>query len=327
MDLLKKLTQCFGPSGNEEEIREFIKNEIKNNVDDIKTDALGNLIARKKGPGKRIMFAAHMDEIGLIATFIDKNGFIRFSAIGGIMPFRILYQKVSFKNGTVGIVSYEEKLEKIADLTLEKMYIDIGAKSREQAEEKVNIGDAACFMKNFNIEFDTVSSKALDNRIGCYILIETIKSLTDNHNDLYFVFTVQEELGLRGAGTSAYSINPDYAIAVDITGTGDTPESKLLALELGKGPAIKVKDSSIIAHPVIKNLMIEEAKNNNLPYQLEVLEQGGTDSGAIHITRGGVPSGVLSIPIRYIHTSVEKADINDIKAGVKLLTAISNRRM
>ena len=223
MDLLKKLTQCFGPSGNEEEIREFIKNEIKNNVDDIRTDALGNLIARKKGPGKKIMFAAHMDEIGLITTFIDKNGFIRFSAIGGIMPFRILYQKVSFKNGTVGIVSYEEKLEKMADLTLEKMYIDIGAKSREQAEEKVNIGDAACFMSNFNLEFDTVSSKALDNRIGCYILIEALKSLNDNHNDLYFVFTAQEELGLRGAGTSAYSINPDYAIAVDITGTGDTP--------------------------------------------------------------------------------------------------------
>ena len=268
------------------------------------------------------MLAAHMDEIGLITTYIDKNGFIRFSSIGGITPFRILYQKVSYSNKTIGVIAYEEKIEKISDLTLDKMYIDIGAKNKEEAEEKVSIGDVACLIGHFTTEFDTISSKALDNRIGCYILIETIKRLKQHNNDLYFVFTVQEELGLRGAGTSAYSINPDYAVAVDITGSGDTPEAKLMALELGKGPGIKIKDSSVIAHPVIKNLMIEEAKRNNIPYQLEVLEKGGTDSGAIHITRGGVPSGVLSIPIRYIHSAVETANINDIDYGIDLLTAV-----
>ena len=324
-DLLKKLTQIYGPSGNEEEIREFITSEIKDLVDELITDAMGNLIAHKKGNGKKLMFAAHMDEIGIIVTFIDKDGFLRFSNIGGISQYYALFQKVIFKNGTVGVVGYEEKVEDMKDLKIEKMYIDIGAKSKEEAEKLVDIGDAACFMGEFHIHANKVSSKALDNRLGCYMLIETIKRVKASPNDLYFVFTVQEELGLRGAKTSAYSVSPDYAIAIDVTDTGDTPGSKPMALKLGKGPAIKVKDNSVIVHPVIKNMMVETAKTLNIPYQMEVLERGGTDSGAIHLTKGGIPSGVLSIATRYIHSPAEMVDMDDVRNGMELLKAIAEK--
>ncbi|WHH59496.1 M42 family metallopeptidase [Petroclostridium sp. X23] len=327
MDLLKELTQCYGPSGNEEKIRELLIEKIKDYVDEISVDPLGNLIARKKGNGKKLMFAAHMDEIGIIVTFIDDNGFLRFSNIGGVSPHYSLFQKVIFENGTIGIIGYEEKIEEMKNLKLEKMFVDIGASSKEEAEKMVNIGDAACFTGEFHQNFNKVSSKAMDDRIGCYILIEVIKSIKDNHNDLYFVFTVQEELGLRGAKTSAYSISPDYAIAIDVTGMGDIPGAKPMALKLGKGPAVKVKDSLIITHPFVRNLMVDTAKENEIPYQLEVLERGGTDSGAIHLTKGGIPSGVLSIPTRYIHSPREILDMDDVKNAIALMIAIALKKI
>jgi endoglucanase len=327
IDLLNKLTQTYGPSGNEELVREVIMNEIKEYVDEIDIDPLGNLIARKKGDGKKLMFAAHMDEIGLIVTYIDKEGFLRFSNVGGVSQYYSLFQRVKFKNGIIGILGYEEKIEEMKDLKIEKMYIDIGAKSREEAEKLVNIGDVACFAGDFHYNLNKVSSKALDDRLGCYMLIEVIKALKNHSNDLYFVFTVQEELGLRGAKTSAFSVSPDYAIAVDVTDTGDTPGSKPMALKLGRGPAIKVKDNSIITHPFVRTLMIDTAKETGIPYQLEVLERGGTDSGAIHLTKGGIPSGVLSIATRYIHSPAEMVDFDDVKNGIALLTAIAAKEI
>jgi len=327
MELLRKLTQAFGPSGNEEIVRGVIIDEIKDYVDEIKVDPLGNLITRKKGSGKKLMFAAHMDEIGLLVTYIDKEGFLRFSNIGGVSPYYSLYKKVIFKNGVIGVVGYHEKLESMKDLKFDKMYIDIGAPNREEAEKLIHIGDVACFFGEFNVHMNKVTSKALDDRLGCYMLIEVIKSITNHTNDLYFVFTVQEELGLRGARTSAFSVEPDYAVAIDVTDTGDTPEAKPMALKLGKGPAIKVKDSSIITHSFVRNLMIETAKENSIPYQLEVLERGGTDSGAIHLTKGGIPSGVLSIPTRYIHSPAEMADLDDVKHGIELLKLIAEKAL
>ncbi|NLY43866.1 MAG: M42 family metallopeptidase [Clostridiaceae bacterium] len=325
--LLVQLTQSYGPSGNEEVIRDLIINEIKQFVDELNVDPLGNIIARKKGPGKKLMFAAHMDEIGVIITYIDKKGYLRFSNIGGVSQYSALFQKVRFKNGVIGCIGYEEDIESMKDLKLDKMYIDIGAKDREDAEKIVSIGDAACFEGPFNQQANRISSKALDDRIGCYILIEVIKQLKNSPNDLYFVFTVQEELGLRGARTSAFSVHPDYAVAVDVTATGDTPGAKKMAVKLGKGPAIKVKDNSIIAHPYVRNIMIETAREAGIPYQLEVLEYGGTDSGAIHLTKGGIPSGVLSIATRYLHSPVEMADMDDINNGIKLLRALAVKEM
>lgn len=319
-DLIKRLTGVFGVSGNEEDVRNFIINEIKDKVDEIKTDALGNLVAVKKGSGKKVMVAAHMDEIGIMVTHIDENGFLRFSNIGWVSQYYALTQRVRFKNGTVGVVYYEEKLEEMKDLKLSKMYIDIGARSREKAEKKVRIGDTAGFVGETVLMGDTIISKTLDDRCGCAIAIKTIQNLPKTENEIYFVFTVQEELGLRGAKTAAFPLNPDMAIAIDVTDTGDTPEANVMEVKLGKGPAIKVIDSSIICHPEVKKVMEEAAQKHNIPYQYEVLVSGGTDVGAIHQVAGGIPSGAISIPCRYIHSVSEAASMSDIENAVKLLT-------
>ncbi|QEK13181.1 M42 family metallopeptidase [Crassaminicella thermophila] len=319
--LLKKLTEAFGPSGNEETITAIIQDEIKNYVDEIKVDKMGNLIAIKKGTGAKVMIASHMDEIGIIVTGIDDNGFLRFANIGGVSPYISLGQRVQFANGTIGIVGMQH-LDDIKKLKLEKMYIDIGAKDKQEAMNKVSIGDVACFYRSFTSLDNYITAKALDDRIGCYVAIETIKNIKNSPNELYFVFTVQEELGARGAKTASFGINPDLGIAVDVTATGDTPKSKHMAVKLDEGPAIKIKDHSLLAHPTVKNLMIDAAKNNQIPYQLEILEFGGTDSGTIHTTRAGVPSGVLSIPCRYIHSPSEMVSKKDVENAILLLTKI-----
>lgn len=318
-ELLKKLTDAFGISGNEEEIREVIKNEIQGKVDEIRVDALGNLIAVKKGKGKKIMLAAHMDEIGVMATYIDDRGFIRFSNIGWVSQYYTLAQRVRFKNGTVGSVFYEEKVDEMKNLKLANMYIDIGAKSREEAEKKVRPGDVACFIGEAVSQGDKIISKALDDRSGCAVLVKAIQDMPGTENEIHYVFTVQEELGLRGAKTAAFQVQPDIAIAVDITDTGDTPESEFMEVKCGAGPAIKVKDRSFIAHPQVKRLIEESAKKLNLPYQYEILEKGGSDPGAIHLEAGGIPSGAISIPCRYAHSPVEMISLSDLESCVKLV--------
>ena len=255
-ELLKNLLSIYSPSGNENNVREFIKSEIKDYVDEIEVDALGNLIVRKKGNGKKIMISAHMDQIGLMVTNIDEKGFLRFTNVGGISPFVSLSQKVVFENGVVGIID-SEPVEDIGKLKLENMYIDIGVFSKEEAESKINIGDVCVYKTEYDENENVVSSKCLDDRVGCFVAIEAIKKIKDNVNDLYFVFTVQEEVGLRGARTSAYRINPDMGIALDVTGSGDTPKAKTFAVGLGKGTAIKVKDNSILTHPKVKELMVD----------------------------------------------------------------------
>lgn len=320
-ELLKNLTDIYAPSSNEGRIREFIKNEIKEYVDEIEVDSLGNLIARKKGSGKRIMLAAHMDQIGLMVTAIDEKGFLRFTNVGGISPIVTMSQKVVFENGTIGVIS-GEPIEDPSKRKLENMFIDIGVFSKEEAEEKVSIGDICVYESNYSSNENVVFSQCLDDRVGCYVLIETIKNIKDNNNDLYFVFSVQEEVGLRGAKTSAYKINPDLGIAIDVTGSGDTPKAKRFAISLNEGTAIKVKDNSILTHPKVREMMVRVAEENNIPYQMEVLEFGGTDSGAIHLTREGVPSGVISIPTRYVHSTIEMASKKDIMNSIKLLIKV-----
>ncbi|NLC67689.1 MAG: M42 family metallopeptidase [Clostridiaceae bacterium] len=318
-DLLAKVTGAFGVSGNEEEIRNTIIEEIKDKVDEIKTDTLGNLFAIKKGRGKKIMVAAHMDEIGIMVIHIDEKGFIRFTNIGGVSSFTSIGQRVRFKNGVIGVVSYEEKLDDIKKLDLSKMYIDIGAKNREETGKLVKIGDTACFCGDAVRQGDFAISKAMDDRCGCAVAIGAIKNLSQTDNEIYFVFTVQEELGLRGATTAAYQIMPDFAIALDVTGTGDKPESRLMEVKLGAGPAIKIRDRSLICHPEVRKLLEDAAKRNNIPYQYEILEWGGTDAGAIQLTGGGIPSGVISVPCRYIHTPSEMICMSDYENAVKLL--------
>src|SRR6056297_639498 len=322
--LIKEITSVFGPSGDEEKIRKYIKKQINNYVDNVYEDNLGNLIAVKKGKsnGKKIMFAAHMDQIALMITHIDEDGFLRFTNVGGVGHNFLPGTPIVFADGTIGTIGVE-KLENINDLEMSKLYIDIGANNQQEAEKIVGIGDTAIYAPNFSENNNRVISNYHDDRIGCVVLIEAIKNIQDNNNELYFVFSTQEEVGLRGAKTAAYQIEPDIGIAVDVTATGDTPESHIMDVSLGEGTAIKIKDNSTITHPLVKDLLIKECKNNSINYQFEVLEFGGTDAGAIHLTKGGIPSGTISIPTRYVHTPTEMVDLSDVKASIELVKAVS----
>lgn len=320
-DLLKDLTSIYGPSGQEEKVVEFIKEQIKDYIDEIKVDTLGNLIARKKGEGKKIMISGHMDQIGLMVTDIDEKGFLRVTNVGGINPLVTIGERFIFSNGTVAIAN-AEPVEDKNKIKLEKIFLDIGAKNKEEAEKLISIGDVCVYYSEYYESENTVTATAMDDRIGCFVMIETIKKLEKTNNDLYFVFTVQEEVGLRGAKTSAYSINPDLGIAVDITSSGDTPKAKKFAVKLHNGTAIKIRDNSMLTHPKVKKLMIDTAKENKIKYQLEVLEFGGTDAGAIHLTREGIPAGTISIPTRYAHSAHETVSKEDVNNSIELLIKI-----
>ena len=321
MELLKSLTMCVSPSGRENSIRDIIKRELQDICDDIFTDTLGNLICHKKGNGKKLMLAAHMDEIGFMVNYIDKDGFLRFSTVGGITKYNTVNCAIEFTSSVKGKISYENK-EDPSKVSFEKMYMDIGASSKEDAEKSVKIGDMAAYAPNFEQIGNRIMAKALDDRCGCWALIRAMQSAKFGENDVYAVFTVQEEVGMRGAKTSASLINPDLAVAVDVSNVGDTPESLELNLKLGKGPAIKMKDASFIIHESVKNLLLDAAKECNIPYQLEAASYGGTDAGAIHLTGGGIASGTISVPTRYIHSASEVIDKNDLENTVKLMKKV-----
>lgn len=326
-ELIKKLCESFGPAGREDKVRSLIIGELEKFNAEYSIDTLGNLIVARRNQGegaKKILVAAHMDEIGLMITFIDERGFLRFIGIGGVLKNILPGMKVLFENGTTGVIG-QEKIKEPKEFDLDRLFIDIGAENREEALKKVNIGDTAVLLSPFSWEGNRITAKSLDNRIGCAVVLEAMKRLSSLPlpNEIYFVFTVQEEVGLRGARPVSYRLKPHYGLAVDVTRVGDTPEPEFKTdVSLGKGPAVKIKDSSVICHPRITGLMIEVAETNNIPYQLEVLERGGTDAGAIHLTREGIPSGGLSIPCRYIHTPVEMVDLNDVENSVLLLVEL-----
>jgi endoglucanase len=232
---------------------------------------------------------------------------------------------VIFENGTVGTIGVETKKETPKPPRLDNMFIDIGAINQKEAEGMIRTGDIASFYQQSVAINKRLSAKALDDRIGCYCLIETIKKVKDSEVDLFFVFTVQEEVGLRGARTGAYAIEPKYAIAVDVTMTGDTPESPKMEVSLGKGVAIKIKDSHFISHPLVKDKLIGHAKDIGIPYQLEVLESGTTDAAVIQLIKEGVLSGVLSIPARYVHSTNEVCDLGDVESAIKLLVHVCEK--
>ncbi len=322
-ELIRKLVQTHSPSGCEEQIRAVIRAEVESFADELRVDPLGSLVIHKQGSGegKRIVLAAHMDEIGVMVTFVDEKGFARFTRIGGVSPLTCVGARVVFAAGIVGVIGVEEKRDDTNKIPkLEQLYIDVGATSRDDCP--VHVGDSAAFVRPFIAQGTRLISKAMDDRIGCAVLIETLRRLEKTPHDVYFVFSVQEETTLSGARTSAYGIDPDLAIAVDVTGTGDRPECHPMAVELGKGPAVKVQDSGMIAHPQVRDLLVQRAQEADIPYQLEVLERGTTDAAAMQLVRAGVPSGCLSIPCRYIHSPSEIVDERDVENSVRLLLEV-----
>jgi endoglucanase len=320
---LEALCTAFGPTGRETEIAEVIRKQIEEYADEIKQDVMGNLIAIKKGSvgTRKVMLAAHMDEIGFIVTHIDDNGFLRVAAVGGVSPQRSIFQRVEFENGTIGVIGHETKDLKIENMKIQHLFIDIGVATKEEAEKLVEIGDIAKFTAPYIKMGNRVTSPAMDNRAGCVVLVELLSRIKDNQDDIYFVFTTQEEVGLRGAKTAAFGIRPDLGIALDVTPAGDTPESKRLTVDLGKGPAIKIKDRSLLCNPLVIKMLTKAAEKAGIKSQREILEFGGTDGGAMQMTGQGVPAGVISVPCRYVHSQAETVDLADIEGAVKLLEA------
>ncbi len=327
--LAKRLIEAFGVSGYEDEIRAVIRDEIAGCVDEVRVDALGNLIALRKGAGggKRVMLAAHMDQIGLMVTHIDAKGFLRFSAVGGIFAPASWGAQVRFADGTVATVGLDGRHDWRHDVpSLKDMFLDVGAARREDVRQQV--GDVAAFWPGFVTQGDAWFSPNLDDRAGCVALAQLLKDLqgAEISHDVYAVFTTQEEVGPRGAATSAYAIDPDVAIALDVTDTGDVPyATPAMDVYLGRGVAIKVQDSGMISHPGLNRLLIAAAEAEGIPYQLEVLQGGTTDAYAMQVARAGVPATALSFPSRHIHTPSQIVDRRDVEATVRLLRAFLAR--
>ncbi|SCG83362.1 endoglucanase [Proteiniborus sp. DW1] len=326
--LLKRLTEARGVSGNEKEVREIIINEIKDYVDDIHIDRIGNIIAYKKGEidTPRLMIAAHMDEVGLMITKIEDSGLLKFTCVGGIDQ-RVLVSKpvlVGNKkvNGVIGSkpIHMQKKTEWKKALDYKELYIDIGASSKEEAEKLVTVGEYASFLSDY-VEFgdNLVKAKALDDRVGCNILIDLLK--TNRKLSIYGVFTVMEEIGLVGAGPAAYNIEPDIGIILEGTTCSDVPglEEHLQATELGKGPAISIMDRTTIFNKDLRKMIIDIAKKNDIPYQLRRTTFGGNDSGKIHLAKQGAITATISVPCRYIHSPISVMSKSDYDNAKRLL--------
>ena len=332
--LLKTLSEAHGIPGSEGEVRDIMKRELKKTCK-IEIDRLGNLIAKKGTGKKKVMLAAHMDEIGLMVKHIDEKGFIRFTPLGGFFDQTLVSQRVLIHikgkkvPGVIGSrpphLMKEDERKKGAEA--KDMFIDAGFKSaKEAAKAGVGIGDYITMERSFQeLGGDLVTGKAFDDRVGCLILLEVMKKLKSKFT-VYGVGTVQEEVGLKGARTSAYKINPDFAIAIDVIPSGDYPgiKEEESTVKLGEGPVIEIADAKgrgLITHPEIRERLTKAAKKKGIKHQLSVGEGGTTDATAIHLTREGVPSGVVSVPIRYVHSPVEVASMKDIKGAIDLIVA------
>lgn len=335
VEALEKLSNACGVAGREEEVRSLMKKFLKPHVDEVVEDKLGNVIGIKKGDknAPKVMLAAHMDEIGLLVKTISKEGFLQFAKIGGIDDRLLLAQKVMVyteKGALHGIIGskpphIQKEEERKRVLPWDELFIDIGAESREEAEKMgVAIGNMVCFdIKFARIGKKIVIGKAFDDRAACAVMIEVMKGLRKTECTVYAVGTVQEEVGLRGATTSAFGIDPDFGLALDVTVAGDTPGVKEVEapIKMNKGPSLTIADSGLIAHPKVLRLLIDAAKEKRIPYQLETGLTGSTDAARISLTHSGVPSGVISIPTRYIHSPTSMLSLKDAENAVKLTIA------
>lgn len=329
--LLKQLTEASGISGNEKEVRDLIISEIRDHVDSFKIDRIGNIIAYKKGEDsdKRLMITAHMDEVGLLVKEIDDMGLIKFITVGGIDKRILVSKPVAIgKDKIVGVIGakpihLQKKEEWAKALNFDELYIDIGASSKEEAQRLVSIGDYISFDSDY-VEFGEglVKAKALDNRVGCSLLVNLIKEIKDI--SFYAVFTVMEEVGLVGAGPAAYEVDPDISLILEGTLCYDMPkfDTHIIPTYLNGGPAISLIDRTTIFNHSLRNQITSIAKKNNIPYQYRKTSMGGNDSGVIHTTKDGSITTTISVPCRYIHSPTSVMSKSDYDNTYKLLKAI-----
>ncbi|MDB5076444.1 MAG: Cellulase [Chloroflexi bacterium] len=328
-DLLKRLCETPSVPGREEALRATVREIMEPLVDELRVDALGNVIGTKRGNGKRkVMLAAHMDEIGFLVKFIDKKGFIRLQPVGGFDPRTLVAQRVLVHTAAgplrgalmPGVQPIHLMQGDPKPLKLEEFFVDVGL-TADEVKERVELGDPVTMDRTTERLGNCVISKSLDDRLSLYVMFEALKAVKSHEVDIVAVATVQEEVGLRGAGPAAYSIQPDIGVALDITLAVDIPgnDEELAVTRLGEGAAIKIMDGSSISHPKLVQHFKEIAKREGIPHQLEILPRGGTDAGTIQPSRGGIPSITLSTPTRYVHTVNESAHERDIQAAVDLL--------
>lgn len=329
--MLKRLTEAFGVSGYENQVRQIIIDEIKDYCTSIETDSMGNLRVFKKATAtgaKKILLSAHMDEVGFIITNVTDDGYLKFETVGGIDPKVLISQRVEV-NGCKGVVSIKavhltDKEELKKPVSVKNLYIDIGAKTRDEAMKYARRGDYAAFDSEY-VEFgDMIKAKALDDRVGCCVMIEMLKN--DWDVDLYCNFTVQEECGLRGAVVATRGIFPDYAIVIEGTTCNDmtgVPEN-LRVTKCGNGVAISVLDSASKASDKLIKKLVAVAEKNRISYQYKASTAGGNDAGAICITDGGIKTASVSVPCRYIHSPVSVMNKKDFEACKKLVWSFLN---
>jgi len=333
MELLKRLAEAAGIPGREEEVRRIVIKEISDYVDEVRTDVLGNVIAIKRGSGRgpKVMLAAHMDEIGFLVTHVDeKTGFLRIDPLGGFDSKVLLAQRVivhTEEGDYLGVIGSKpphllEEEERKKAPEIKELFIDLGMKA-EEVSKKVKIGDPVTLQQDFVAFGELVSGKSLDDRVGIYVMIEALKKVRRHEADIYAVATTQEEVGIRGARVSSFGISPDIGIAIAVTIASDVPgvEEAQRVTKLGAGVAIKIKDSASISNPKLVRKLREIAEEHKIKYQLEVLPRGGTDAGALQLTKEGVAAATISIPTRYVHSVVEAAHKEDIKAAIDLIAA------
>ena len=327
-DLIKTLTETWGPSGYEHHVRKVIQAEVADLADEITIDPLGNMICRVGQGGTKVMVAAHMDEIGVMATFTEKqSGYLRFANIGGLINTTLRGNRVKFEDGTTGVIGVHtaEGNTRHNVPKLDAFFIDVDDGNGNQPDRA---GTPATFWREFEARGSRLISKAMDDRIGCVVAIEAMRKLNkQTAHEVYFVFTVQEEVGLRGARTSAFGIEPDVAVALDVTSTGDEAKGSKMDIKLGGGAAIKVHDSGLVVPRSVVDWMVNRAEADDIPYQLELLAGGTTDAAGIQTARAGVPSGCISIPCRYVHTTSETVDTGDVEACVNLLAGLLSNPM
>jgi endoglucanase len=327
--ILRELSDAFGVSGNEDDVRAIVLDAIRDHVDEIEIDAMGNVLIVKRGAGEdrmRVMLAAHMDEIGLMVVGHDGDGFLKVETVGGIdsrlLPGAILLVGPDRLPGVIGVkpIHLLESDEDMKVAETKDLVVDIGASSKEDAQTLAPLGTYATFATRFQDLGPTVTGKAFDDRAGCAVLVELLRGPRFAF-DLYAAFTVQEEVGLRGARVAAYAIEPDCAFVLEGTIADDIPKEKDVSptTELGKGPAITVMDRSFIADRRLMRLLTDTGDELGIPYQFKQPGIGGTDAGVIHLSREGVPSAAVAVPSRYIHSPRALLSLDDFNHTVQLM--------
>ena len=332
--LLESLSNVFGPPGDEEEVRTVLKKELEEYADETRVDKLGNIFFYHHGEDSspKIMLASHMDEVGFIVTFMDNNGFLRFHTLGGITS-NVLPGQTILLRGTKGVVKglvgtkpphlmKEDERNKVT--VMDELFLDIGASSLEESEQKgIEVGTNGVFDVKFTeLGGGFLKGKAFDDRAGCTVLVEVFKALKNSSYNIIAVGTVQEEMGMRGARTAAWQADPDYALALEGTFAADVPGSspETVSSKLKGGPVVTILDQTVMTHPTVLKTLIKVGKEKSIPFQFKQVPMGGTDSGAIHLTKAGIPSGTVAVPCRYIHGPASVTHVDDVKNTVKLVT-------